>query len=70
MLYTFTGEVTLHVTGKVEADNEQDALNKIDMEFEVIEYADGSYGVENETDSLTECVVESADGISEIEIGG
>ena len=69
MLYTFTGEVTLHVTSKVEADNEQDALNKIDMEFEVAEYADGSYGVENETDSLTECVVESADGISEIEIG-
>lgn len=70
MIYTFTGEVTLYVTGKVEADNEQDALNKIDMEFEVSEYADGSYGVENETDSLTECVVESADGISEIEIGG
>ena len=70
MLYTFTGEVTLHVTGKVEADNEQDALDKIDMEFEVVEYADEKYGFENETDSLTECVVEYADGISEIEIGG
>lgn len=70
MLYTFTGEVTLNVTGKVEADNVRDALNKIDMEFEVAEYADGSYGVKNETNSLTECVVESTDNISDIEIGG